>query len=57
MRDQQTFRSQDLVLRVSPSVDPARFDIIGFLFAGYPAETPPARPRRLSLEEVIRTTP
>jgi len=27
MRDQQTFRNQDLVLRVSPSVDPARFDI------------------------------
>jgi type III restriction enzyme len=27
MRDRQTFRNQDLVLRVSPSVDPARFDI------------------------------
>jgi len=27
MRDQKTFRNQDLVLRVSPSVDPARFDI------------------------------
>ncbi|MDZ7337363.1 MAG: DEAD/DEAH box helicase family protein [candidate division KSB1 bacterium] len=27
MRDQQTFRNQDLVLRVSPSVNPARFDI------------------------------
>lgn len=27
MRDQQTFRNQDLVLRVSPSVDPAHFDI------------------------------
>ncbi len=38
-------------------LDPARFDIIGFLFAGYPAETPPARLRRLPPEEVIRTTP
>jgi len=38
-------------------LNPARFDVIGFLFAGYPAETPPARPRRLALEEVIRTTP
>lgn len=27
MRDRQVFRNQDLVLRVSPSVDPARFDI------------------------------
>jgi len=27
MRDQQVFLNQDLVLRVSPSVDPARFDI------------------------------
>ncbi len=27
MRDRQTFRNQDLVLRVSPSVDLARFDI------------------------------
>lgn len=27
MPDQQTFRNQDLVLRVSPSVDPERFDI------------------------------
>jgi len=27
MRDQHTFLNQDLVLRVSPSVDPARFDI------------------------------
>ena len=27
MPDQQTFLNQDLVLRVSPSVDPARFDI------------------------------
>ncbi|MEW6192650.1 MAG: DEAD/DEAH box helicase family protein [Bacillota bacterium] len=27
MRDQQTFLNQDLVLRVSPSIDPARFDI------------------------------
>ncbi|HOU40753.1 MAG TPA: nitroreductase family protein, partial [Promineifilum sp.] len=37
-------------------LDPARFDIIGFLYAGYPAETPAARPRRLALDEVIRTT-
>lgn len=27
MRDRQTFRNQDLVLRVSPSVDPTKFDI------------------------------
>jgi len=27
MRDQQTFLNQDLVLQVSPSVDPSRFDI------------------------------
>ena len=38
-------------------LDAARFDIIGFLYAGYPAETPPARPRRRPPDEVIRTTP
>ncbi|NUM47345.1 MAG: hypothetical protein HUU38_21810, partial [Anaerolineales bacterium] len=27
MLDQQTFRNQELVLRISPSVDPARFNI------------------------------
>jgi nitroreductase len=37
-------------------LDPARFDIIGFLFAGYPAEVP-TRERRLPLDEVIRTSP
>jgi len=38
------------------SLDPARFDLIGFLFIGYPAETP-TRERRLALDEVIRTSP
>ena len=38
------------------SLDPTRFDIIGFLFAGYPAESP-TRERRLPLDEVIRTSP
>ena len=37
-------------------IDPARFEIIGFLFAGYPAESP-TRERRLPLDEVIRTSP
>lgn len=37
-------------------LDPARFDIIGFLFMGYPAEVP-TRERRRPLDEVIRTTP
>ena len=37
-------------------LDPARFEIIGFLFAGYPAESP-TRERRLPLDEVIRTSP
>ena len=36
-------------------LDPDRFTIIGFLFAGYPAEVP-ARERRRPLDEVIRTT-
>jgi nitroreductase len=38
------------------SLDPTRFDIIGFLFAGYPAEVP-TRERRLPLNEVIQTSP
>ncbi len=38
------------------SLDSGRFDIVGFLFAGYPAETP-TRERRLPLDEVIRTSP
>jgi len=36
-------------------LDPARFDVIGFLHAGYPAETP-LRERRLPLDAVIRQT-
>lgn len=35
--------------------DPAGFYIVGFLYAGYPAETP-VRERRLPLEAVIRQT-
>lgn len=37
-------------------LDPARFEVIGFLYMGYPAETP-QRPRRLPLETVIRESP
>ncbi len=37
------------------ALDPARFNVIGFLYAGYPAETP-VRERRLPLDEVIRQT-
>lgn len=47
-RDPLAYRLLDL--------DPDRFDIIGFLFAGYPAEVP-TRDRRLPLNEVIRRTP
>ena len=38
------------------SLERTRFDIIGFLFIGYPAETP-TRERRLPLDEVIGTSP
>ena len=38
------------------SLERTRFDIIGLLFVGYPAETP-SRERRLPLDEVIRTSP
>lgn len=37
-------------------LDTARWDIIGFLYAGYPAEAP-VRERRRPLDDVIRYTP
>ena len=36
-------------------IDPLRYEVIGFLFLGYPAETP-VRERRRPLDEVIRRT-
>lgn len=48
IRDPLAYRLLDL--------DPARFEIIGLLFIGYPAEIPD-RPRKRPLDEVIRRVP
>ncbi|MFO7662653.1 MAG: nitroreductase [Chloroflexota bacterium] len=48
--------TRDLLAYELLELDPQRFYIIGFLYAGFPADVP-IRERKLPLDEVIRSTP